>query len=195
MDTTLAVAMAAPPGRPNTTMDDHELVRRAATGDERAFESLVRLHTDAAWRMARSMLGDHFAAQEAVQDTFVKAYRNLHSFRGEAKVSTWLLAICHRTCIDRLRLRRHSVVSLDEARREQAPNDPTDLRLAVENALAALPGDEREAFTLVEVVGHTREEAAAIVGVPASTMRSRVARARQKLVQALGDARREVTGE
>lgn len=175
-------------------MDDLELVRQAAAGDEPAFELLVRRHTDAVWRMARSMLRDDFLAEEAVQDTFLKAYRNLHAFRGEAKLSTWLLSICHRTCLDRLRLKRLNVVSLEEVRRERGREERTDLKVAVETALSDLPADEREAFVLVEVVGHSREEAAEIVGVPASTMRSRVSRAREKLARALGDAREEATG-
>lgn len=180
---------------PTRVMDDLELVDRAAAGDASAFETLVRRHTDAAWRMARSMLRDDFAAEEAVQDTFLKAYRNLHTFRGDAKVSTWLLSICHRCCIDRLRLKRHNVVSLDEAGREPRTEDRTDLKLAVDEAMAALPADERDAFTLVEIVGHSREGAAEIAGVPASTMRSRVSRAREKLAKALGDARHEASGE
>lgn len=173
---------------------DPELVAQAARGNVAAFETLVHRHTDAAWRMARSMLHDDFAAEEAVQDTFLKAYRNLHAFRGDAKVGTWLLSICHRCCIDRLRLKRHAVASLDEIRRERGREDGADLRLAVNDALASLPDDEREAFVLVEVLGHSREEAAEIAGTPASTMRSRVSRAREKLAKALGDAREEASG-
>ena len=175
-------------------MDDHDLIRRAAGGDQPAFEALVRRNTPAVWRMARSMLTDDMAAEEAVQDTFLKAYRNLHTFRGEAKVSTWLLTICHRACIDRLRLKRADVVSLDAVRRERGREDRPELRLALEAALAGLPHEEREAFVLVAVTGHSREEAAEIVGVPASTMRSRVSRARQRLAEALGDAREEAAG-
>jgi RNA polymerase sigma-70 factor (ECF subfamily) len=175
-------------------MDDHDLIRQAAGGDQPAFEALVRRNTPAVWRMARSMLNDDMAAEEAVQDTFLKAYRNLHTFRGEAKVSTWLLTICHRACIDRLRLKRADVVSLDAVRRERGREDRPELRLALEAALADLPHEEREAFVLVAVTGHSREEAAEIVGVPASTMRSRVARARQRLAEALGDAREEAAG-
>lgn len=176
-------------------IDDHELVRRFADGDERAFDALVRLHTDAAWRMARSLLRDDFLAEEAVQDTFLKAYRNLHVFRGESKVSTWLLSICHRTCIDKVRGKKVETVPLDDhVRRLQRPAERTDLRVAIEGALERLPDEEREAFSLVEMVGHSREEAAGIVGVPASTMRSRVRRAREKLARALADARDEAMG-
>ncbi len=176
-------------------MEDHALVRQAAEGDDAAFEQLVRRHTDAAWRMARSLTRDDFLAEEVVQDTFLKAHRNLHSFRGEAKFSTWLLSICHRTCIDRLRLKKADVVPLDEVRGLHRPPERTDLKVAIERALEQLPDDEREAFVLVEVVGHTRGDAAVIAGVPASTMRSRVSRARHKLARALGDARSRATGD
>lgn len=176
-------------------MDDHALARTAAEGDDHAFETLVRRHTDAAWRMAWSLTRDDFLAEEIVQDTFLKAYRNLDSFRGEAKFSTWLLSICHRTCIDRLRLEKARVVPLDEARGLHRPAERTDLKVAIEQALERLPDEERQAFTLVEVVGHTREDAASIVGVPSSTMRSRVSRARRKLARALGDARSRATGD
>src|SRR5688572_31306981 len=86
--------------------EDGALVARAAAGEEAAFELLVRRHSTALWRLAHMLLGDRFAADEAVQDTFVKAYRALGSFRGESSLATWLGAICRRTCIDRLRLKR-----------------------------------------------------------------------------------------
>jgi RNA polymerase sigma-70 factor, ECF subfamily len=73
-------------------VDDSTLVARAASGDEAAFELLIRRHTDAVWRMAITLLADSQVAEEAVQDTFIKAYRGLSGFRGEAAVRTWLLA-------------------------------------------------------------------------------------------------------
>ena len=168
-------------------MEDEELVRLAAGGDQLAFEVLVRRHAPAAWRLARTLLSDDFAADEAVQDTFMKASRALTSFRGESSFETWLLSICRRTFIDRLRLKRPEIVSLDEARQLRAYESQAWLRVALSRALAGLEGVEREAFTLVDVLGHTREEAAQIAGVPSSTMRSRVARARTQLADALRD--------
>lgn len=166
-------------------MDDNALLSRAVDGDEAAFELLVRRHTDALWRLARSLLPDDGSAEEAVQDAFWKAYRGLSAFRGDSSVSTWLVAICHRCCLDRLRLRRAHVVSLDAVRR--AREDDTVLRLALEEAVGALPPDDRAAFTLVCILGYTREEAASIAAVPASTMRSRVSRARERLARALAE--------
>jgi RNA polymerase sigma-70 factor, ECF subfamily len=165
--------------------DDEALVARARRGDETAYELLVRRHTPAVWRFARSFLADDFAAEEAVQDTFVSAFRGLAGFRGESSVRTWLLAICRRTCLDRLRRRDPVVVPLDRARHERAVERDEAFRVALEQALRLLPPDDREAFTLVDVLGYRREEAARVVGVPASTMRSRVSRARSRLATLL----------
>jgi RNA polymerase sigma-70 factor, ECF subfamily len=167
-------------------MDDAELLQRAADGDAVAFELLVRRHADGLWRLARSVLRDDHLAEEAVQDTFVKAHDVLGSFRGEAAVRTWLSTICYRACVDRLRRRQHNVVPLDAARHRARAEDH-DLRLVLQEALAALPDAEQEAFALVHVLGYRREEAAAIVGVPASTLRSRVARAQLRLAATLAD--------
>lgn len=166
-------------------MDDTQLVERAQRGDDTAFELLVRRHTDAVWRFAKSSLGDPHLAEDAAQDTFLKAYRALPTFRGEAAVRTWLLSICHRTCLDRHRRRTAPVVALDEARHARARAEQVELRLVIDEAVATLTDDERLAFTLVDALGHTAEEAAAVIGVPASTMRSRVGRARRTVIAAV----------
>lgn len=169
-------------------MDDTALIASAAGGDDLAFELLIRRHTDAVWRLARSLLHDNPAAEEAVQDTFLKAYRALGRFRPGAPVRTWLLVICHRTCIDQLRTRQANVVSLDERRAARSPQMSTEFRMAFRSAMEDLPEQHRRAFALVAVLGYSREEAAEIARVPASTMRSRVQRARALLAEALSDA-------
>ena len=168
-------------------MDDSALIASAASGDELAFELLVRRHTDSVWRVARSLLHDNAAAEEAVQDTFLKAYRALGRFRSGASARTWLLVICHRTCIDQLRTRRAGVVSLDERREVRSRQASPDFHMAFRSAMEALPVEQRQAFALVAVLGYNREEAAEIAHVPASTMRSRVQRARSLLAEAMSD--------
>lgn len=165
-------------------MDDDELVHRAAGGDAAAFELLVRRHAGPLFRIARPIVRDDYLAEEVVQDTMIKAHRNLSGFRGDSSVKTWLSSICYRTAIDRSRGARPNVLPIDTAR-TAAQHEDVDLRLALSDALDELPADERQAFYLVVVLGHSREEAAAIVDVPASTMRSRVGRARQRLAASL----------
>jgi RNA polymerase sigma-70 factor, ECF subfamily len=167
--------------------DDSALAESAAHGDERAFETLVRRHTPRAWRFARAMLSNDLDAEEAVQDTLVKAHRSLHNFRGDSRFGTWLLAICRRACLDRLRSRRPATVSLDrlDERPSEDHGNSVDLRVVVEQTLKQLPDELREAFVLVHVLDFRREEAAQICDVPPSTMRDRVIRARYRLAAAL----------
>jgi RNA polymerase sigma-70 factor, ECF subfamily len=169
-------------------MEDTDLVGRAADGDETAFELLVRRNIEPVWRLAHSMLREDFAAEEAVQDSFLKAYSGLRQFRGDASFRTWLLAICRRVCLDRLRLTRAEVISLDQVKTERFAREDEHGNVHIQQAMDNLPTDEREAFLLVDVMGHSREEAATIVGVPPSTMRSRAARARERLALALADS-------
>jgi RNA polymerase sigma-70 factor (ECF subfamily) len=152
--------------------DDLDLARRAAGGADLAFEILVRRHTEAVWRLAYGMLRDHGAAEDVTQDVFVKAYQALARFRGEAAFRTWLLAIAHRTCLDALRRRSAEVVPLERARHERAREADQATRAALTAAVEALPEGERRAFLLVDVLGLSREEAAAVSGVPASTLKS-----------------------
>jgi RNA polymerase sigma-70 factor (ECF subfamily) len=168
--------------------DDTELARRAGRGDAVAFETLVRRHTDAVWRLARSMLGDDFTAEEAVQDTFLKAHRALRDFRGDSAVRTWLLAICSRVCLDRLRLRRRETVPLSAVGDVAAEGADVADRLHLDRAVRGLAEEERAAFLLVDVLGYNGAEAAAIVGAPATTVRSRLARARERLAAELAPA-------
>jgi RNA polymerase sigma-70 factor, ECF subfamily len=175
-------------------VDDSTLAQHAADGDDAAFELLVRRHTEAAWRLARSLLGDDFEAEDAVQDSLVKAYRSMASFRGEAAFRTWLLAICHRTCLDRLRLKERNIIVLTPLVQAQEEEDHADLRVALAHLVNQLPTDEREAFVVVHVLGCTRDEAAKICGVPASTMRARVIRARQRLAAAIVEAEAQEGG-
>ena len=164
--------------------DDGELLRRASGGDAVAFELLVRRHAGALFRLARPIVRDDQMAEEVVQDTFVKAHAHLASFRGESAVTTWLSSICYRTAIDRTRRRRLDIVPIERAA-ESGQHDDVDLRMALSDALDELPDDEREAFYLVQVLGYSREEAAQICAVPASTLRSRVGRARLRLAASL----------
>ena len=174
-----------PRGLAGSVGEEEVLVQQAASGDEAAFELLVRRHAEAAWRLARALLPDDFTAEEAVQETFIKAHRGLRSFGGRSSFRTWLLAICRRACLDLIRSRRIEFLPLDALGERRTEDGQSDLRLALQEAMVRLPEEERQAFLLVHVLSYSREEAAQICGVPASTMRSRVTRARQHLADRL----------
>lgn len=154
-------------------------------------------HYQAVWRVAFLSARDGMTAEEIAQDTFLKAYGALAQWRGDASLLTWLCTICRRLCIDRARLKHLEVVPLQDAEPAlrspgPAPGETLPERFDLQAALDALPAEEREAFLLVHHYGYSSFEAADLLGVPPSTLRSRVGRARQRLATAL-TARPQVT--
>lgn len=173
------------------TDGDGTLVRRVAAGERAAIEEFVRAHTDPVWRFARSLVGDDGTAEELTQDTLADAVRGAGSFRAESSVQTWVLAICRRKCAGHHRRGRLRVVPLEAAGAHHLASETDATTVpALADALDQLPDDQREAFVLVSVLGHSRVDAAAVVGVPASTMRSRHDAARRALADLLAEEER-----
>jgi RNA polymerase sigma-70 factor, ECF subfamily len=167
---------------------DAALVASAIGGDTGAFETLMHRHYATVWRIAFLSVREEMAAEELTQDTFLRAYRALDTWRGDASLRTWLVTICRRLCINRARLKQsQTVVAPDLEALAGSTSETEGLadRFDLQAALDQLPGDEREAFLLVNHYGYSSFETATLLGVPASTVRSRVGRARQRLVAAL----------
>lgn len=169
---------------------DAALAASAVGGDTRAFEAIMRRHYEAVWRVAFLSVREEAAAEELAQDTFLRAHGALAGWRGDASLRTWLATICRRLCIDRARRKHLETVGTGDletfeggSSRIETLADRFDLRAALDR----LPADDREAFLLVHHDGYSSFEAATILGVPASTIRSRVGRARQRLAD-------EITG-
>jgi RNA polymerase sigma-70 factor (ECF subfamily) len=171
---------------------DDTLVGRACLDDADAFSLLYRRYRLDAWNMARFLLRNHHEAEDAVQETFVRAHRALRQYQRHSNTfRPWLLAICRNVCFDRIRLsKRRPVVSLSDLTVEEHASDVTDhdLRIDFQRALDSLPAKEQEAFFVVDVMGFRSEEAAEILGLSAaSTLRSRLARARKLLAPLFAD--------
>jgi RNA polymerase sigma-70 factor (ECF subfamily) len=168
---------------------DEELVRRAQRGDRAAFDELVVRHRDRVYAVALRLTRNPADAEDALQDTFLNAYRALGRFGGRARVSTWLYRIAANASYDVISRRRGRDQSIDDGVHEPvAPGDPyiqDAQRRALERALAALPDEFREAVVLCDVAGLGAGEAAELLGVPAGTVKSRVFRARALLAVAL----------
>jgi RNA polymerase sigma-70 factor (ECF subfamily) len=171
---------------------DRRLVQAHVDGDPDAFGALVARHQQRMWAVAVRTLRDREEAADAVQDACLSAYRSAASYRGDARVTTWLHRIVVNACLDRARRRdARPTVPLPE----QPPADPRD-RLAerettldVEQALAALPDEQRIALVLVELQGLSVHEAAAVLDVPEGTVKSRCFRGRARHAQLLGHLR------
>jgi len=167
---------------------DAALAASAAGGDTRAFEMLMRRHYAAVWRVAFLSAREEMAAEELAQDTFLRAYGALSGWRGHASLRTWLATICRRLCIDRARLKQPQTVTEPDLESAAGSTSETEVladRVDLRAALDRLPADDREAFLLVHHYGYSSFETATLLGVPASTVRSRVGRARQRLAAAL----------
>ncbi|GGO25179.1 RNA polymerase sigma factor SigM [Microbispora rosea subsp. aerata] len=194
--------MNSPPDNPPTAeharhaLTDADLLTRHLGGDPHAFSEIVRRHRDRMWAVALRTLGDPDEAADAVQDAFVSAYRKAAGFRGEAAVTTWLHRIVVNACLDRMRRKSVRPVADDElieaAEREAPATDQAgerEVSLEVTAALKLLPPDQRAALVLVDMMGYAVDDAAAVLGVPPGTVKSRCARGRAKLVPILSHLR------
>lgn len=160
------------------------LVARAQAGDRAAFALLYRGHVARVHALCRRMLGDAGLAEELTQDTFVTAWKQLHSFRGEARFSTWLHRVAVNTVLSWqrrngpwLRWLRSDRDELPEQPVHESPGAARDLELAI----ARLPMRARQVFVLVDVEGYTHEEAGAALGINPGTSKSQLFRARELL--------------
>jgi RNA polymerase sigma-70 factor, ECF subfamily len=162
-------------------------IERAKAGDADAFEELVRLYLPHVYRFTLRLLRDVQGAEDATQDAFLNAYRGLPRFRWRSKFSTWLFSIAHNCAIESTRRSARQDRALRElgTPRSSAP-DPS-LRVALDAAIDALPDDLRRGFVTVEVFGFTYPEAAAILGWPIGTLKSRMHRARKHLIHSLDE--------
>jgi RNA polymerase sigma-70 factor (ECF subfamily) len=171
--------------------DDRALLAAHLAGDPEAFATLVVRHRDRLWAVAVRTLGDRDDAADALQDALVSAFRNAGAYRGDAAVTTWLHRIVVNACLDRIRRRKARPTvplgSIDVPSRGD-PQAQVDTRLAVQQALAALPAEQREALILVDLEDLPVAEAARLLGVPVGTIKSRCSRARTALALLLREA-------
>lgn len=173
-------------GLVSTAVDDlTRLALRARDGDRVALGALIRRTQADVWRVCRH-LGPRDAADDLTQDVYLRMVRSLPRFAGQSTVRTWLLAIARNTAIDALRAakRRERLGWL--LVRDVEPQAP-DHRVELDTLLEELDADQRTAFVLTQVMGLSYAEVAEVCGCPVGTVRSRVARARSRLIAALGD--------
>lgn len=171
--------------------EDARLVARAQSGDLDAFEALVRAHTREVYVHAARFFGDESAAEDVVQEVFIKVYRSLGGFDGASAFSTWLYRVTRNACLDAVRAGRRRPLPIDpvDAALEAAPGDLADevaVSAALESGIRALPPEDRDALQAVTLFGLTYAEAAKTLGIPTGTVKSRVFRARRALIAALG---------
>jgi RNA polymerase sigma-70 factor (ECF subfamily) len=188
---------ASPPPHP---VADAVLVERAVAGDQRAYELLVIKYQRRIERLIANMVRDTNLVQDIAQETFLRAWRALHQFRGEAQFYTWLYRIAVNTAKRALLEKKRDPVII-EASMQNTDDDETlhraneltteatpeselaarEIVAAVNAAMEALPQDLRQAVTLREIEGLSYEEIAEAMDCPIGTVRSRIFRAREAI--------------
>lgn len=175
-----------------------ETIDRARKGDLRAFESLVRDYQADVWRFAYHLTGNRATAEDVTQEAFLRAYRALSSYKGQAKFTSWFLRIVRNCAVDAYRKTRKETPSAERPDQEATadrttPSPMAEERVRINDAIRRLPMPLREPFVVIEVLGYTYQEASVILGMRIGTVKSRMHRARAALIETLSD--REAAGE
>ena len=188
---------------------DEQLMQAYREGNPRAFELLLARHERKVWNFLRRSVGDPTTAEDLLQEVFLRVIRAQADWKGEAKFTTWVYAIARNLCIDHARRAVHrGARSLDaptgahldveasetlhdrlaaDARDAEGLTSDGQVRARVDEAVAALPPDQREVFLLREVMDMPFAEIAAVVGAPEPTVKSRMRYALERLREALDD--------
>jgi RNA polymerase sigma-70 factor, ECF subfamily len=170
------------------TSTDEELVARAIRGDAESFNQLILRWERPIYSLAYRTIGREEDARDVCQETFLRAFRALPGFRGQAKFSSWLYRIALNLCHDWMRRERRAPamqapegVDLMELAAETEPSESiedlvvrTDLTELVKRAMARLPEEQRTAIVLKEYHGLTFQEIADLIGCPLSTVKTRL---------------------
>ena len=179
-------------------LDDHALVAMVLAGHREAFRHIMQRCNQRLFRVARSVLRHDQEAEDVLQESYLRAYRKLDTFRGDATLLTWLTSIVLNEARGRLR-KRHNMVELDQVdlaqddshvvafRARSGSEDPmadaarAQMRQLLERAIDALPPDFRTVYMLREIEGCSVEETAAQLELNPATVKTRLFRARSQL--------------
>jgi RNA polymerase sigma-70 factor (ECF subfamily) len=178
-----------------TTLPDEEVVERVLAGDASLFEILMRRYNQRLFRVARSILADDAEAEDVMQEAYVRAFRELAGFRGEARFATWLTRIACHEALARARKRRR-LVPIEGGEPPEPPSETggperdlqgRELQAALREAVEALPDPLRTVFCLREIEGLSTEQTADALGLSIENVRVRLHRARRNLRGALDE--------
>ena len=181
-----------------TTLSDEEVVARVLAGDTSLFEILMRRYNQRLFRVSRGILADDAEAEDVVQEAWLRAFRELANFRGEARLSTWLTRIACHEALARVHKRRR-LVPITGGDGGEPPEPPAEspgperdlenreLQTLLREAVEVLPDPLRAVFCLREIELLSTEETAYALGLSAENVRVRLHRAKRSLRQTVDD--------
>jgi RNA polymerase sigma-70 factor (ECF subfamily) len=194
-----ALQPTAPVTLAPTALSDEEVLERVLAGDTSLFEILMRRYNQRLFRVARSILGDDAEAEDVMQEAYVRAFRELARFRGEARFSTWLTRIACHEALARAR-KRQRLVRLVPSAGGEPPDPPSEaigperemenreLHAVLREGVEGLPDPLRAVFCLREIEGLSTEQTADALDLSIENVRVRLHRAKRSLRETL-DAR------
>jgi RNA polymerase sigma-70 factor, ECF subfamily len=169
---------AAGLSRSDMVADELRLISRCRVGDETAMAAIIDRHRTRLIRTAANLMRDRHEAEDITQETFLKAFREMHKLRDDRAFSGYLYRICVRLCMDRLRLKRAEPSEFDTVQDHEGGS--VENRVVIERLLRELPADLRTTLLLREIERLTYEEVAEVMHVPVGTVRSRLHTARER---------------
>ncbi|OLC05628.1 MAG: hypothetical protein AUH42_07205 [Gemmatimonadetes bacterium 13_1_40CM_70_11] len=173
-------------------MDEREVIARVRAGDGAAERALYEAHVDRVYRLAYRLTGDDDLARDFTQETFIRAFERLASFRGDSALSTWLHSIATSVVLNglrkvkRFRGREADLEAADGVAGARRSAEP-DLKERLHRAIDDLPERYRLVFVMHDVEGYTHAEIGAALGVETGTSKAQLSRARAKLRAVLAD--------
>ncbi|MBN2852867.1 MAG: RNA polymerase sigma factor [Clostridia bacterium] len=180
--------------------NEDNIIKKAQNGDNDSFEKLIELFQDRAFAIAYSVMGNYHDSYDMVQESFIKAYNNIHKFNFKSSFNTWLFRIIKNTCIDEIRKRnRRKTISIDSSYENddgelsfQLEDDADSLETILEKkenselltkALEKLSIEHRTVVVLSDIEGYDYKEISELLEINLGTVKSRISRARIKLAE------------
>src|SRR5690606_9995627 len=169
-------------------MTEHELIQQARQGDAEALDALYRRHSARVYTVVRRLTGDDAQAEDAAQETWLRAIRSLPAFRAEARFSTWIHRIAINCALYGRRTRgriRDREVDLPDTLTAMENGGRPLLRMSLQEAIDDLPSGMRRVLVLHDIEGFTHEEIGTLLGITAGTSKSQLYKARAKVREQL----------
>lgn len=173
-------------------MEESAAIKQCQKGDPQAFRWIYDRYGQPLLAVARRMLGDSAEAEDAVQNTFIRVFKAIGRFRGDARFSTWLFRIHMRVCLDHLAKRRPEATEHIEQLSQTTARDHA-LRMTLDTAIAALPDQQRACFVLHSISAMKQSEIAESLGLSVGGVKSNIFHAKRKLRAVLAPQAEEST--
>ena len=178
-----------------TEINDQDYITKILDGDTQKYSVLVNHYKNLVYTLALRMVKNKEEAEEVSQDTFIKAYKSLHKFKGESKFSTWIYSIAYNTCLDRLKKtkRQQKTVAINEFTEYQIKDldnaldsmEQEEKKLAIKNCMHLLPSEDSFLLTLYYFEDLSLDEIAKIVNLKPNNIKVKLFRSRKKLASIL----------